>query len=139
MLAGYNRIGPGTLEYLRVPADIRHETIWVGRNPQRVAHNVHKLAYDKIHHCHCYARTNGGEETNNFEDAIEGFAVGEDTLFHVLSVFLKKRRKSSFRDWLLTRKARKPEVCCFSGSGVVADKCDAVAPETWSGFSILRR
>lgn len=47
MLARYNTI---RLEHLRVLADIRHETIGVGRNAHRVTHNVHKLAYDKIHH-----------------------------------------------------------------------------------------
>ena len=50
MLAKYNRIEPGVPEYLRVLADIRHETIGVGRNAHRVTHDIHKLAYDKIHH-----------------------------------------------------------------------------------------
>lgn len=50
MLARYNGIGPGAPEYLRVLADIRHETIRVNRNAHRVTHNIHKLAYDEIHH-----------------------------------------------------------------------------------------
>lgn len=77
MLVFLKLLGPS---YLRRLAHGGHEVVRDGTRTRDTVEKCYELSQHDVHHDHCDAGSDSGENSNNFEDIIDGTTVSENPL-----------------------------------------------------------